>query len=308
MPTILIVDDSAADRRLAGGLLSRDGWEVAYAEDGRDAFEQLEGRTEDASTDKVFDAVLTDLQMPHMDGLELTERVNRAFPLVPVILMTSLGSEDIAVRALQAGAASYVPKRNLAKRLRLTAKQILAAAAEDRDHSRLTERLVRQEFVYELTSDLGLVSAAVRAVRALFNGSPFIDDKTKLRLSVAFEEALLNAVYHGNLEVDSELKEADHQAFYDLAEKRSAEPPFSDRVARVHVAISKSEIRVVIDDDGPGFDAASLPDPTSPENLARPHGRGLILIRTFMDEVLHNERGNQITMVKTLGFEPAFVG
>ncbi len=54
----------------------------------------------------------------------------------------------------------------------------------------------------------------------------------------------------------------------------------------------------MIRDEGQGFDLASLPDPTLPQNLERRTGRGLFLIRTFMDEVRHNAVGNEITMVK----------
>jgi len=51
-------------------------------------------------------------------------------------------------------------------------------------------------------------------------------------------------------------------------------------------------------DEGKGFDPATVPDPCDAKNLARLSGRGLMLIRTFMDEVRFSERGNELTMVK----------
>ena len=51
-------------------------------------------------------------------------------------------------------------------------------------------------------------------------------------------------------------------------------------------------------DDGPGFDPHSLPDPFSEESLTSPSGRGLTLIRSFMDEVRFNDQGNEITLFK----------
>jgi len=53
-----------------------------------------------------------------------------------------------------------------------------------------------------------------------------------------------------------------------------------------------------VEDEGPGFDPATLPVPTDPANLERIGGRGLMLIRTFMDEVEHNEKGSRITLRK----------
>src|SRR5688572_5277872 len=100
MATILVVDDCLTDRRRAGGLLRRAGYEVAYAGDGREALEQVAAHPPDA--------VVTDLQMPELDGLGLVTAIARDHPLVPVVVVTSQGSETAAVQALQAGAASYV--------------------------------------------------------------------------------------------------------------------------------------------------------------------------------------------------------
>jgi len=55
---------------------------------------------------------------------------------------------------------------------------------------------------------------------------------------------------------------------------------------------------VVVRDEGSGFDPAALPDPTAPANLERVSGRGVLLLRTFMDEVIYNELGNAVTLVK----------
>ena len=67
---------------------------------------------------------------------------------------------------------------------------------------------------------------------------------------------------------------------------------------RVEARFDPAEVVFVIEDDGPGFDPGSLPDPLDLSNLEKPSGRGLMLIRTFMDDVTFNERGNQIRMVK----------
>ena len=103
MTIVLVVDDSAVDRRLAGGLLEKEsGLTVIYASDGTEALVKLD--TENP------DLVVTDLQMPKMNGLELVGAIRHQYPLVPVILMTAHGSEEIAIAALEQGAASYVPK------------------------------------------------------------------------------------------------------------------------------------------------------------------------------------------------------
>ena len=58
--------------------------------------------------------------------------------------------------------------------------------------------------------------------------------------------------------------------------------------------------RFEIRDEGPGFDPASIPNPTDPEYLERPSGRGMLLMRSFMDELTYNEAGNHVTLVKNV--------
>jgi len=290
MTTILVVDDCLTDRRRAGGLLKRAEFEVTYAANGREAIDRL--------TDLKPDAIVTDLQMPELDGLGLVTAVARDHPLVPVVVVTSQGSETVAVQALHAGAASYVPKRDLAAQLVETVRRICRAAGESRDSARLADRMVRQDVRYELDADLSLIPPAVRAARELVAGQRRLDEASLLRVAIALEEALLNAVYHGNLEVGSDLREEDPNAYYELAKRRCVEFPYRERKVTIDVSITPAEARFRIADGGPGFDPAALPDPTDPENIIRASGRGLLLIRTFMDEVAHGPRGNEITMVK----------
>ena len=76
------------------------------------------------------------------------------------------------------------------------------------------------------------------------------------------------------------------------------EQPYSRRRVVLRARESRGESRYLIADDGPGFDIRGFAyDPTDASNLDKPSGRGLFLIRTFMDEVTFNSRGNEITMV-----------
>ena len=119
-----------------------------------------------------------------------------------------------------------------------------------------------------------------------------------MRIGVALREAVVNAIYHGNLELTSQLREDDESAFDRLAEQRLAEGVFAGRRVHVTARETRNDVTYVIRDEGRGFDPTTLPDPTDPANLERSTGRGLLLIRTFMDEVHHNAVGNEITLVK----------
>lgn len=291
MVTVLVVDDSAVDRKLVGGLLERQSdWTVNFARNGKEALEVLAGG--------VPDVVLTDLQMPEMNGLELVNAIKEHYPLVPVILMTARGNEQIAVQALQQGASSYVPKRAITHDLHETIMRVLSASNQQRGHVRLIQRLEDCCFNFQLENDFSLIASLTGYLQQVIRDMNLCEESERVRIGIALEEALVNAVYHGNLEVSSELRETDHKQYYDLARKRTREDPYKDRQTFVSATFTRDSATYVIRDEGPGFDPKSLPDPTDPANLDRPCGRGVLLMRTFMDEVQYNERGNQVTLRK----------
>ncbi len=300
MTKILIVDDSPVDRQLAGRLLEKRvglpgqsgdaGLTPVYAAHGREALEAIE---RDAP-----EAVVTDLQMPEMDGLTLVQQIRARFPLIPVILMTAHGSEDIAVRALRGGAASYVPKANLARDLVETVEAVLGAARAQRERRRLKGCLRQTEAQFVLENDPALIPPLVGHLKDSLSDMCNLDDSTLLRVTVALREAILNAMEHGNLEIDSALRERDVADYYRLGDERRQKAPYRDRRVYVTARETPAEAVYVIRDEGPGFNPAALPDPLDPANLERASGRGLLLIRTFMTEVRHNARGNEITLIQ----------
>jgi CheY-like chemotaxis protein/anti-sigma regulatory factor (Ser/Thr protein kinase) len=291
MATLLVVDDSAMDRRLVGGILDKNpDWNVIYAVNGKEALTEIENH--------IPDLVLTDMQMPEMNGLQLVTAVKEDYPLIPVVLMTAQGSEEIAVQALRQGAASYVPKRRLSQDLREIVERVLSASDLDRSESRLMHRVHRHQTIFVLETDSTLVPSVVNYVQQTMTRMRFADETDCLRVGVALEEALLNSYYHGNLEISSDLRESDHNAYYELSRQRCREKPYSDRKIHVEALLTDDECRFVVRDEGPGFDPTTLPDATDPANLERPCGRGLLLMRTFMDEVSFNEKGNEVTLVK----------
>jgi serine/threonine-protein kinase RsbW len=98
-------------------------------------------------------------------------------------------------------------------------------------------------------------------------------DKDCFEMSLVVEEALINALKHGN-----------------------KQDPKKD--AWIRWSVDPRRVLVIVEDEGEGFDPASVPDPTRPENLERPSGRGLFLMRTYTTWMRFNKRGNQVTLCK----------
>ena len=117
------------------------------------------------------------------------------------------------------------------------------------------------------------IEGAHGPVTAAATATAGISEKETLRLRLALEEALVNAHKHA------------HQGDW-------AKPI----TLRYHV--NENGVVAEIEDQGAGFDPAQVPDPSEPENLERPSGRGLFLMRAYMSHVCHNEQGNCICLCR----------
>jgi len=290
MARILVVDDGAVDRMLAGACVEAEGSTPIYATSGREALEII-------ARDRP-DAVLTDLQMAEINGLQLVENIRQNDPGMPVILMTAHGSEEIAVQALQAGAASYVPKKKMKQNLHEALRNVLASIDAAHEVEQAISLLESTESQFVLGYEPDAPRALIRYLREDLKRMNVCDPSRLLLVSTALSEALANAIDHGNLELDSKLRESGDDSYRRLGHERASQPPYRDRRVYVSARLTPLEARYVIRDEGRGFNPNTLPDPTDPENLLRASGRGVMLIRTFMDEVTFNATGTEITMVK----------
>ncbi|HAB13976.1 MAG TPA: ATP-binding protein [Planctomycetaceae bacterium] len=103
-------------------------------------------------------------------------------------------------------------------------------------------------------------------------------DRDLFGVRLALEEAIVNAIKHGN----------------------GMDP---SKEVRINCSFDDDRVTIVIEDEGPGFDVTSVPDPTSEENLDKPGGRGIMLMRSFMSRVEYNDSGNRLLLEKVRGTE-----
>jgi chemosensory pili system protein ChpA (sensor histidine kinase/response regulator) len=104
VPTVMIVDDSLTVRKITGRLLAREGYNVATAKDGVDAMEQLQ--------EMVPDVMLVDIEMPRMDGFDLSRNVRADSRLkhIPIIMITSRTADKHRAYAKEIGVNVYLGK------------------------------------------------------------------------------------------------------------------------------------------------------------------------------------------------------
>jgi CheY-like chemotaxis protein len=291
LPRLLIVGDPGGMNVAREALVELElGWEVVFAGSAFDAH--------DIPAVRDMDVILVDLGNPHVEGVELVESLHTQFPHTPIVLMSAPYAVNVALEAVRKGAVNHFPRDLLDSEPAAVLETLRAAA---RDHGRRRTALARLDnlfFEFTLTNDRTEVPAVAARLAEATVETGVCDRTAATRVGVALEECLLNAIIHGNLEVASALRQVDEAEYYRVIDERRAELPYAGRRVKLTARVGKAEAVFVVQDEGVGFDVASVPDPTDPENLCRVGGRGLLLMRSFMTAVHFSEQGNRVTLVK----------
>jgi CheY-like chemotaxis protein/anti-sigma regulatory factor (Ser/Thr protein kinase) len=243
-------------------------------------------------------AVLLDVQLAKSAGLELITEIKKLYADVPVILLTGFRGADAAGDALKAGASTCVSTARLWRSLIPTVESMLQLAQTYGNRRRTLSNLHWTEMRFELDNETHAIGPLVRNLQDQIGSMQLLPDADLLQIGVALHESLLNAICHGNLELDSALEQEDEQLFQELAATRRIQWPYCDRKVIVDASFNRDRAKFVIRDGGPGFQPEQFAGRADTNNVPSPRGRGLVLIHNFMDEVNFNSVGNEITLIK----------
>jgi len=294
-PQVLLIDDDRSVLEMVEEALKSHGMIVHPFNDGRRALGLLE-----QATGPAFDLVVSDINMDGMDGFDVIHRVKSVKPHLPVVLMTAESSVDYAIRAMRMGAANFfmkpVPIREMVK----SVFHLVEAHREYRQAVTGLKGLMEEQRRFQFRSDELDIPGLLRHLTERLVPMGFATDQNIDVVAMAFHEALVNALDHGNLELDSDLKadlfSHEEDPYNALRRERLLDPVYAERTILVETHLSDETYEVLIADEGPGFDAKLLISPEDAAHQARHCGRGLPLIQLVMDEVLFNDMGNQIRM------------
>lgn len=293
-PHVLLIDDDQAVLSMVREALAHHGMKVHAFSEASEALELL-----DRPGGLAFDLVVSDINMEGMDGFDVVHRVKSVQPSLPVVLMTGQASLEYAIRAMRMGAANLFQKPLALRELVNSVFHLVGLHRELRMAQTGLRGLVRETRLFSFRSDELDIPAMVLHLTDRLVPLGFATPGNVDVLAMAYHEALVNALEHGNLEVDSSLKGDLFSAkdrYFALLEERLADPAYAGRRVEVGVEVTPERFEVRIADEGPGFDTNVLPS-MSEEALTRQCGRGLAMIQMVMDEVVHNAKGNEVRLV-----------
>lgn len=288
MARVLIVDDHMSDRELLFEYLDGAGFEVESCASGNAAWRELQARERD------YDVVLTDRLMPGMDGFELLERIksNDRLASVPVILQTAVDDPKSMQEGIAKGAYYYVVKPYDREML----ISIVQTAANDHRRYRTL-----QDDVLRCTRAVALLEKGRFAFRTLTEAADLgtliaASARNPENAVIGVTELLVNAVEHGSLGITYEEKTrlTESGEWEEEINRRAALPENADRVVRVDFEQDGEDLRITIEDEGPGFDWKRFLE-VDPGRVFDTHGRGIAIanLLSFTD-LRYEGRGNRV--------------
>ena len=299
--SILIVDDEEIIRELLYERVTYKG--AVRADTAENGFAAVEKLKQDS-----FDVVLSDICMPGMGGIDLLKAVKEHWPETAVIMMSGYADMSDTIGALRHGAIDFLEKPFEMAKVIEAIQRVFRMKNLEYSKKEALRYLDLETRIFRIPNDLDLCPIIVSEVTQNLADKNITDVSFLESIRVALNEILFNAVEHGNLGISFEEKTqlmegcADyHQAIRD----RALNPNYADRHVTLEYYMDADLVRFVITDQGEGFDHSALPDPTDPENLLSCHGRGILMTRIYMDEVIYNDKGNQVTLIRHKTKKPA---
>ncbi len=248
------------------------------------------------------DLIFLDLHMPRLDGLSALSKIRDNDPRVPVVIISSRTDSETTDRALSLGAVNLIHKPFDRLEIQFVLDRIYKAIEEEASMSDVIDLVERRSTDLSFSSESGILSKVVAYLgRELQNGYPGYDvPVTEVKL--ALYEALANAYEHGNLEITFEEKTAvllEPGGIATLVKTRLDNPELASRQIHISAQYESSCAIYRIRDEGKGFDHEHQTK-RPPATTTALHGRGITLIRHYMDEVSWNRSGNEIRLRKCL--------
>jgi serine/threonine-protein kinase RsbW len=262
-PRLLLVDSRNAWSRRLHQILHENGVELDVLSSAQTALASLQSR--------FCDALLLEVPLSDMPAAQMIGITRRRFPFLPIVVLAAESGMSEAVSALNAGAFHFIPANFEPRQALGTLRKILALQNEPVTLARALREL-KQTIQFSLPSSVDYIAgAAALLTEALVRfGIVTIEE---INIKIAIVEALTNAMEHGN----------------------GFDP---HKLVKVEAKFLETKAEIKINDQGRGFNHRKLPNPTAPENLYKPRGRGIYMIYRLMDEVRYNRKGNSVRLVK----------
>lgn len=295
--TILVVDDSVSIVFSIGKILELNGYVVESAYNGSDALRKI--------SQQAFDAVICDIEMPGISGMNFLERVRDEYDRdLDVILMTGYLDQDYFIQAIRLGASDFIRKPIESKQLLHSISRIMERKRNKNDINNFYANLKSASQTFEIDPIRFWQAGISKAFNQYLRQSLGLQRNFANELLVCLDEMVYNALIHGTLELSADQRRLGHNQLRDLVKELMDSGTQNHKSIRlgIHLDIVKGLISISVEDDGNGFDHEAWLQRLQKEqeiNLDA-HGRGISMLYHLSDHLQFDKGGRKVTITRAL--------
>lgn len=296
-PNILVADNDEESRREFCVFFAEKGWDCNVVGDVA-AFDRELG------TEAEYDLVIADPALPGLDLQSVIRDIFRKKPSQTLVVVGASPKSQAEMQYIHNGVTDFLSKPVDFSLIERCIEQAVRLRDQE-ERERMTLRFIKSEKTEMRFTcrELADVQAVALPILSRLVESARLSSYEGLRMRVAIQEAILNALEHGNLELESRWKEEfgedGRDKFARIRRERLADPSYSERFVELSSWFDGECLEITVKDEGNGFLGSTTFVPDLSQNLSC-FGRGMTLISDAVDELRYAEGGSEVTLVKRL--------
>ena len=296
-PCILLADGNEQSREMFGSFFAGRGWSYDVVPDSSAMAGALEKGTSEI--------ISADVELSGPDSVGVLRDILEKHPSQAIIAVSPNATYENALKMFRSGATDLLARPVDFGWLERIVQQIVFSRRND-ERERATYRFVTSEHAEMRFScaDLAQLSSLSLPLVGRLAQSGMLSHTDALKIRLAVQEAVLNGLEHGNLELDSQWKEEiepdGSDRFSSIRRQRLADPRYADRFVYVALEFGDGRLEIAVRDEGKGFLNAHVVQANGGVDSLACSGRGLALMSSAVDEVRFDKNGSVVTMIKRL--------
>jgi DNA-binding response OmpR family regulator/anti-sigma regulatory factor (Ser/Thr protein kinase) len=296
-PSILLADGNQQSRELFGTFFEGRGWVYDVVPDTS----AMAGALEKGS----YDIIIADVELSGADAVRLLTDILDKHPSQAIIAVSPHPTYENALKVFRSGATDLLARPIDFSWLERVVQQIVYSRRND-EREQATFKFMtsaQAELRFNCVDLAQLPSISLPLVGHLVQHG-MLSEADALKIRLAVQEAILNGLEHGNLELDSQWKEEfgsdGRDKFSSIRKERLADPAYAHRCVTLKIVYNDAQLEIIVRDEGKGFlNSKAVADSCAVDSLAC-SGRGLALMSSAVDEVRFGKNGSVVTMIKRL--------
>jgi FixJ family two-component response regulator/anti-sigma regulatory factor (Ser/Thr protein kinase) len=291
-PNVLVIDEDLIYRSVMSDLLS-EHMNLVFVANFAEASQTINNNE--------FSMVISESEISDIDVVEMIIKLKTMKPNLYFVIITSKRDMKLAIEVMKNGAVDYLLKPFTIEDIANLVEKYLKFSVNKKFDYDLINIITEEKRTFIIPTNVHILGPFVYELMEMIKRFNEISKNDIFSIRLAVYEMLINAIEHGNLEINYETKKNLLSAgvnYIEYLDSLSKNEPYTRRKIEISYQYYKTGIGFFIKDEGNGFDVKKFENRDIKDELLAMHGRGIIISKFNMDEIIYNEKGNEVQLKK----------